>query len=153
MKNIGLFILNFCLLSACQEKDIMLVDTTYNALNILKGEFGGTEYPESYAFNAYFLGVGAEDYTLHIPVRLSGTINHETDRNYRVRVNSGKSQSVEAGVQYSLDTVQIFRKGVAEDSIRLTIHVSALNETDNYKIFLELIPNENFSTGVRELQF
>ncbi|MDE6451559.1 MAG: DUF4843 domain-containing protein, partial [Odoribacter sp.] len=43
--------------------------------------------------------------------------------------------------------------GVAEASIRRPIHVRALNATDNYKIFLELIPNENFSTGVRELQF
>lgn len=153
MKNICLLILSVCLLSACQEKDIMQVDTTYNALNILKGEFGDTEYPESYSFNAYFLGVGAEDYTLRIPVRLSGVINAENDRNYRVRVNPEKSRYVESGVQYSLDTMQIFRKGLAEDSILLTIHVGALNETDDYSIFLELVPNENFSTGVRELQF
>ena len=152
MKNICLLILSLCLLSACQEKDIMQVDTTYTALNILKGEFNKVKYPESYAFNAYFLGVGAEDYTLRIPVRLSGIIDDENDRNYQVRVNPETSQFVEAGVQYSLDTVQVFRKKLAEDSILLTIHVSALNETDDYKIVLELVPNETFSTGIRELQ-
>ena len=131
----------------------MQVDTTYNALNILKGEFDKVTYPESYAFNAYFLGVGAEDYTLRIPVRLSGIIDDENDRKYRVRVNPETSQFVEAGVQYSLDTVQVFRKGLAEDSILLTIHVNALNETDDYKIFLELVPNETFSAGIKELQF
>ena len=140
-------------MSACQEKDIMQVDTTYNALNILKGEFDKVTYPESYTFNAYFLGVGAEDYTLRIPVRLSGIIDDENDRKYRVRVNPETSQFVEAGVQYSLDSVQVFRKGLAEDSILLTIHVGTLNETDAYKIVLELVPNETFSTGIRELQF
>ena len=137
-------------MSACQEKDIMQVDTTYTALNILKGEFNKVKYPERYAFNAYFLGMGAEDYTLRIPVRISGIIDDENDRNYRVRVNPETSQFVEAGVQYSLDTVQVFRKKLAEDSILLTIHVSALNETDDYKIVLELVPNETFSTGIVE---
>ncbi len=153
MKIIYPLIWSLFLLSACQEKDILQVDTTYNALNILKGEFGEIKYPESYSFNAYFLGVGANDYILYIPVRLSGLIDYDNDRTYRVRLNPGKSKLVEAGVHYSLDTIQTFRKGLAEDSIPLTIHVSALNETDDYKIYLELLPNETFSTGVKELQF
>ena len=153
MKTIYLFIFSFCLLAACQEKDILQVDTAYRSLNILKGEYGDVKYPESYSFNAYFLGVGADDYTLTIPVRLSGLIDFENDRSYRVRVNPEKSQHVEAGVQYSLDTLQTFRKGLAEDSILLVIHVGALNETDDYKIYLELIPGETFKTGIKELQF
>ncbi len=75
MKIIYPLIWSLFLLSACQEKDILQVDTTYNALNILKGEFGEIKYPESYSFNAYFLGVGANDYILYIPVRLSGLID------------------------------------------------------------------------------
>ncbi len=153
MKTIRLFIFSLCLLVACQEKDILQIDTTYNSLNILKGEFGDVKYPESYSFNAYFLGVGADDYALHIPVRLSGLIDYENDRSYQVRVNTEKSQQVEDGVHYSLDTTQTFRKGLAEDSILLVIHVGVLNETDNYKIYLELSPNETFKTGVKELQF
>lgn len=153
MKTIYILIFSLYLLTACQEKEILQVDTTYTSLNILKGEFGDTKYPESYYFNAYFLGVGADDYTLRIPVRLSGRIDYENDRAYQVKINSEKSQNVQADVQYSLHTTQTFRQGLAEDSIILVIHVGALNETDDYKIHLELLPNETFKTGIQELQF
>lgn len=153
MKTIYTLLLAFCLLSACQEKDIMQVDTDYSSLNILKGTFNDSIYPENYYFNAYFLGVGAEDYVLRIPVRLSGLIDRDNDRTYQVRVNPEESRNVQANVQYSLSPAQVFRKGLAEDSIILRIHVAALNETDDYKIYLELIPGEIFKTGVKELQF
>lgn len=141
------------LATACEEKDILQVDTSENALNILKGTFDNVEYPEKYSFNAYFLGVGAEDYTLKIPVRLSGPIDYTADRIYEVRVNPDSSQHIGSGKEYTLNNQQILHKGRTEDSIFLTIHIAALNETDDYKIYLELVPNENFIAGVKEFQF
>ena len=64
---------------ACKEDVIDLYNAERPALNFAKGDFNPGTYPESYSFNAYFLGVGAGDYTLQIPVRLSGTIDNEND--------------------------------------------------------------------------
>lgn len=155
MKHIlyGTCILALIGMNACQEKDILEIDTSRSSLNILKGSFDGVEYPESYTFNAYFLGVGAGDYTLHIPVRLSGLPDSIQDRSYQVRVNPDSSAQVEAGQEYTLSPEQVFRKGRMQDSITLTIRVATLNETDNYKIRLELVPGETFERGAKELQY
>ena len=53
---------------ACKEDVIDLYNAERPALNFAKGDFNPGTYPESYSFNAYFLGVGAGDYTLQIPV-------------------------------------------------------------------------------------
>lgn len=92
-------------------------------LNFAKGDFNPGTYPESYSFNAYFLGVGAGDYTLQIPVRLSGTIDNENDRTYHVQANEEKSENSENGIHYTLAGNQIFRKGLYQDSVSVTIHV------------------------------
>lgn len=148
-----LYALLFLLTAACQEKEIMQVDSRVSSLNILKGTFDKTEYPESYSFNAYFLGVGAGDYVLKIPVRLSGVIDYENDRIYHVWVNTEQSANIGSGKEYTLDQEQILRKGLAEDSIILTIHIASLNETDNYKIHLELVPDDSFIAGAKEFQY
>ena len=92
-----------CLSGACRERDIEVYDANRVSLNIAKGEFRPGTYPESYEFNAYFLGVGAGDYTLDIPVRLTGAVDYDRDREYRVRVNEELSQYAVNGVEYTLD--------------------------------------------------
>lgn len=140
-------------LAGCQKQDVMLVDTECCSLNILKGEFNSVKYPESYYFNAYFLGVGADDYMLRIPVRLSGLIDYAQDRVYNVDVNPEKSQFVVAGVHYSLQKEQVFRKGLCQDSITLVIHTTALSETENYKMYIELSESDHFQSGIPLYQY
>ena len=142
-----------CLSGACRERDIEVYDANRVSLNIAKGEFRPGTYPESYEFNAYFLGVGAGDYTLDIPVRLTGAVDYDRDREYRVRVNEELSQYAVNGVEYTLDEKQLLRKGLYEDTFPLTIHVARLNETDDYKLRIELAPNENFVAGLPEYQW
>lgn len=141
------------LFGSCREREIEVYDVSRVSLNIAKGEFRPNTYPESYEFNAYFLGVGSADYELEIPVRLTGLIDYENDREYRVRVNEEYSQAATQGVEYSLDERQIFHKGLYEDTFRVTIHIARLNETDNYKLRVELVPNENFAAGMAEYQY
>lgn len=141
------------LLGSCREREIEVYDVSRVSLNIAKGEFRPNTYPESYEFNAYFLGVGSGDYELEIPVRLTGLIDYENDREYRVRVNEEYSQAATQGVEYSLDERQIFHKGLYEDTFRVTIHIARLNETDNYKLRVELVPNENFAAGMERYQY
>lgn len=106
---------------ACKEDVIDLYNAERPALNFAKGDFNPGTYPESYSFNAYFLGVGAGDYTLQIPVRLSGTIDNENDRTYHVQANEEKSENSENGIHYTLAGNQIFRKGLYQDSVSVTI--------------------------------
>ena len=141
------------LFGSCREREIEVYDVSRVSLNIAKGEFRPNTYPESYEFNAYFLGVGSGDYELEIPVRLTGLIDYENDREYRVRVNEEYSQAATQGVEYSLDERQIFHKGLYEDTFRVTIHIARLNETDNYKLRVELVPNENFAAGMERYQY
>ena len=127
---------------ACKEDVIDLYNAERPALNFAKGDFNPGTYPESYSFNAYFLGVGAGDYTLQIPVRLSGTIDNENDRTYHVQANEGKSENSENGIHYTLAGNQIFRKGLYQDSVSVTIHVGALDTEHDYRIWLELVPGD-----------
>ena len=55
---------------SCSEQKLELYDTSRSALNIAKGSVFGrvADYPEEYAFNAYFLGGRVTDYELSIPV-------------------------------------------------------------------------------------
>ena len=138
---------------ACKEDVIDLYNAERPALNFAKGDFNPGTYPESYSFNAYFLGVGAGDFTLQIPVRLSGTIDNENDRTYHVQANEGKSENSENGIHYTLAGNQIFRKGLYQDSVSVTIHVGALDTEHDYRIWLELVPGETFDAGIPEYQY
>ena len=155
MKNVMRTFMLIILLAAtaCREKDIMLVDTTRASLNILKGKLNESDDSETISFNAYFLGAGAEDHTMKIPVRLSGVPDAENDRTFAVRANPVKTENAVEGEHYTLAAEQRLRKGAVQDSIELTIHIGALGEEDDYKIWLELVPNENFEAGVAEYQY
>ena len=54
---------------SCSEQKLDIYDTSRSALNIAKGTVFGqlADYPEEYAFNAYFLGGRITDYVLNIP--------------------------------------------------------------------------------------
>lgn len=82
MKKYLYLLVALSLCTACREDVIDLYNAERPALNFAKGEFNPGTYPESYSFNAYFLGVGAGDYELQIPVRLQGTIDYDNDRHY-----------------------------------------------------------------------
>lgn len=153
MKKYLYLLVALSLCTACREDVIDLYNAERPALNFAKGEFNPGTYPESYSFNAYFLGVGAGDYELQIPVRLQGTIDYDNDRHYTVRANAEKSQNAENGVHYSLSEEQTFRKGLYQDSVTVTIHVGALNTEDDYRIWLELVSGETFDAGVPDYQY
>ena len=138
---------------ACKEDKLDLYEASRPALNIAKGDFNPGEYPEEYSFNAYFLGVGAGDYVLHIPVRLSGVIDYDHDRYYEIAADADSSRNAVNGVHYTFSTEQVFRKGLYQDSIAVTIHVGALNTVDDYRIWLKLLPGETFDAGIPEYQY
>lgn len=148
-----LFIVLLCTVYACQEKDILQVDTSYTSLNILKGELNDVDTSSRYSFNAYFLGSGSGDHVMKIPVRLSGLIDYENDRIYAVGAHLEKTKNAVAGIHYSLASEQTFGKGLIQDSIVLTIHIGALSEEEDYTIWLELVPNENFQIGISKYQY
>lgn len=167
MKRYSKFIIYTALcagLISCKEDKLELYDDSVSSLNFAKTLtdpsgtvleiFGDEEdYPESYSFNAHFLGSDANNRTFEIPVRLTGKIDEEHDREYRIRVNPEKSNLAVKDVHYSLDENQIFHKGLFEDHVLLTIHTDAMDETSSYKLHIELVPNENFTVGMSEYQY
>ena len=141
-------------LAACSEDKLEVYDTSYTALNIAKGSvFGNAElYPEEYSFNAYFLGSNISNYTLNIPVRLQGTIDYDNDRHYNVALVSNESKGITEEL-YTMTPTQTFRRGLAQDTLKITIHLDRMSTTDDYKARIALVPNDDFKAGVPEYQY
>ena len=141
-------------LVACSEDKLEVYDTSYTALNIAKGSvFGNAElYPEEYSFNAYFLGSNISNYTLNIPVRLQGTIDYDNDRHYNVALVSNESKGMTEEL-YTMPQTQTFRRGLAQDTLKITIHLDRMSTTDDYKARIALVPNDDFKAGVAEYQY
>lgn len=141
-------------LVACSEDNLEVYDTSYTALNIAKGSvFGNAElYPEEYSFNAYFLGSNISNYTLNIPVRLQGTIDYDNDRHYNVALVSNESKGITEEL-YTMTPTQTFRRGLAQDTLKITIHLDRMSTTDDYKARIALVPNDDFKAGVPEYQY
>ena len=141
-------------LVACSEDKLEVYNTSYTALNIAKGSvFGNAElYPEEYSFNAYFLGSNISNYTLNIPVRLQGTIDYDNDRHYNVALVSIESKGITEEL-YTMPQTQTFRRGLAQDTLKITIHLDRMSTTDDYKARIALVPNDDFKAGVPEYQY
>ena len=141
-------------LVACSEDKLEVYNTSYTALNIAKGTvFGDKEqYPEEYSFNAYFLGSNISNYTLNIPVRLQGTIDYDNDRHYNVALVSNESKGITDDL-YTMTPTQTFRRGLAQDTLKITIHLDRMSTTDDYKARIALVPNDDFKAGVPEYQY
>ena len=141
-------------LAACSEDKLEVYNTSYTALNIAKGTvFGDKEqYPEEYSFNAYFLGSNISNYTLNIPVRLQGTIDYDNDRHYNVALVSNESKGITEEL-YTMTPTQTFRRGLAQDTLKITIHLDRMSTTDDYKARIALVPNDDFKAGVPEYQY
>lgn len=141
-------------LAACSEDKLEVYNTSYTALNIAKGTvFGDKEqYPEEYSFNAYFLGSNISNYTLNIPVRLQGTIDYNNDRHYNVALVSNESKGMTDDL-YTMPQTQTFRRGLAQDTLKITIHLDRMSTTDDYKARIALVPNDDFKAGVPEYQY
>jgi len=141
-------------LVACSEDKLEVYNTSYTALNIAKGSvFGNAElYPEEYSFNAYFLGSNISNYTLNIPVRLQGTIDYDNDRHYNVALVSNESKGMTEEL-YTMPQTQTFRHGLAQDTLKITIHLDRMSTTDDYKARIALVPNDDFKAGVPEYQY
>lgn len=141
-------------LAACSEDKLEVYNTSYTALNIAKGTvFGDKEqYPEEYSFNAYFLGSNISNYTLNIPVRLQGTIDYDNDRHYNVALVSNESKGITEEL-YTMPQTQTFRRGLAQDTLKITIHLDRMSTTDDYKARIALVPNDDFKAGVPEYQY
>ena len=141
-------------LAACSEDKLEVYNTSYTALNIAKGSvFGDKEqYPEEYSFNAYFLGSNISNYTLNIPVRLQGTIDYDNDRHYNVALVSNESKGMTDNL-YTMPQTQTFRRGLAQDTLKITIHLDRMSTTDDYKARIALVPNDDFKAGVPEYQY
>ena len=156
MKHIYTLITLIMVLSlvACSEVKLEVYDTSYTALNIAKGSvFGNAElYPEEYSFNAYFLGSNISNYTLNIPVRLQGTIDYDNDRHYNVALVSNESKGMTDNL-YTMPQTQTFRRGLAQDTLKITIHLDRMSTTDDYKARIALVPNDDFKAGVPEYQY
>lgn len=149
-----LFLLLPALTGACSEDKLDEYDASQAALNIAKGELFGSKsnYPEAYSFNAYFLGGNVSDYELRIPVRLQGVADATRDRNYRVAVVDSASAGLDTQV-YTLSGEQVFRRGMTQDTLRLTIHIDRLDEEQNYRMRLVLVPTADFRAGIPEYQY
>lgn len=141
-------------LAACSEDKLEVYNTSYTALNIAKGSvFGNAElYPEEYSFNAYFLGSNISNYTLNIPVRLQGTIDYDNDRHYNVALVSNESKGMTEDL-YTMTPTQTFRRGLAQDTLKITIHLDRMSTIDDYKARIALVPNDDFKAGVPEYQY
>lgn len=142
--------------AACSEDTLEAYDTSTSALNIARGTVFGSaaDYPESYSFNAYFLGGKVTDYTLQIPVRLQGVIDYGRDRHFGVMISEAESEGITDGSPVvSFDRKQVFRSGMYQDTLRATIHVDKMDSETTYKMRLKLIPGDDFTVGVPEYQY
>ena len=142
--------------AACSEDTLEAYDTSTSALNIARGTVFGSaaDYPESYSFNAYFLGGKVTDYTLQIPVRLQGVIDYGRDRHFGVMISEAESEGVTASsAVVSFNRKQVFRSGMYQDTLRATIHVDKMDSEMTYKMRLALVPGEDFTAGVPEYQY
>lgn len=142
--------------AACSEDTLEAYDTSTSALNIARGTVFGSaaDYPESYSFNAYFLGGKVTDYTLQIPVRLQGVIDYGRDRHFGVMISEAESEGITDGSPVvSFDRKQVFRSGMYQDTLRATIHVDKMDSETTYKMRLKLIPGDDFSAGVPDYQY
>ena len=142
--------------AACSEDTLEAYDTSTSALNIARGTVFGSaaDYPESYSFNAYFLGGKVTDYTLQIPVRLQGVIDYGRDRHFGVMISEAESEGITDGSPVvSFDSKQVFRSGMYHVTLRATIHVYILDIFTTYKMRLKLIPCDDFSAGVPDYQY
>lgn len=139
---------------SCSEDKLDVYNTSYTALNIAKGSvFGDKEqYPEEYSFNAYFLGGNIIDYTILIPVRLQGTIDNNNDRHYQVTLVDSASKGITEEL-YTMPAMQTFRKGLAQDTLRMTIHTDRMSTTQDYKARIALVPGDDFKAGLPEYQY
>ena len=140
---------------ACSEDQLPLYDTELTALNIAKGTAFGTlsDYPEAYSFNAYFLGGRIDDYELAIPVRLQGTIDTLRDRTFRVGVVDTATVNAQQGRHFSLAPEQTFHRGRWQDSLRVTIHLDQLDDREDYRLRLCLLPSDDFAAGLPDCQY
>ncbi|MBF1082618.1 MAG: hypothetical protein HXL34_09230, partial [Prevotellaceae bacterium] len=95
--------------SSCSEQKLDIYDASRPALNIAKGSVFGNvaDYPEEYAFNAYFLGGRITDYVLNIPVRLQGEVDTVRDRHYQVALVDTASRGLVPAV-YTFNCEQTF---------------------------------------------
>lgn len=142
--------------AACSEDTLEAYDTSTSALNIARGTVFGSaaDYPESYSFNAYFLGGKVTDYTLQIPVRLQGVIDYGRDRHFGVMISEAESEGITDGSPVvSFNSKQVFRSGMHQDTLRATIHVDKMDSETTYKMRLKLIPGDDFTVGVPEYQY
>ena len=140
--------------SSCSEQKLDIYDASRPALNIARGIIFGNaaDYPEEYAFNAYFLGGRITDYVLNIPVRLQGEVDTVRDRHYQVALVDTASRSLVPAV-YTFNREQTFRRGMWQDSMRVTIHVTAMSDTASYKMRLSLVPGADFGAGQAQYQY
>lgn len=142
--------------SACSEDTLEAYDTSTSALNIARGTVFGSasDYPESYSFNAYFLGGKVTDYTLQIPVRLQGVIDYDRDRHFGVMISEAESDGITDGSPVvSFDSRQVFRSGMYQDTLRATIHIDEMDSEMTYRMRLKLVPGDDFSAGVPDYQY
>ena len=140
--------------SSCSEQKLDIYDASCPAINIARGTIFGNaaDYPEEYAFNAYFLGGRITDYVLNIPVRLQGVVDTVRDRHYQIAIVDSASRGLVPAV-YTFNREQIFRRGMWQDSMRVTIHVTAMSDTASYKMRLSLVPNADFGAGQARYQY
>ena len=140
--------------SSCSEQKLDIYDASRPALNIARGTIFGNaaDYPEEYAFNAYFLGGRIINYVLNIPVRLQGVVDTVRDRHYQIAIVDSASRGLVPAV-YTFSREQIFRRGMWQDSMRVTIHVTAMSDTANYKMRLALVPGADFEAGQARYQY
>lgn len=142
-------------LGSCSEDKLPLYDASVAALNIAKGTAFGSlaDYPEEYSFNAYFLGGALNDYQLAIPVRLQGTVDSLRDRTYRVVTVDSATVGARKDIHYTVSEQQTFRRALWQDSIRVTFHLDKLDERDDYRLRLALVPGGDFQQGLPQYQY
>ena len=85
-------------------------------------------------------------------MRLQGTIDYDNDRHYNVALVSNDSKGMTEEL-YTMPQTQTFRRGLTQDTLKITIHLDRMSTTDDYKARIALVPNDDFKAGVPEYQY
>lgn len=136
--------------AACNEDEIKEYPME-SSLNFPKTGFMSNFKYDSLVFSSVFHSGGDEAVYL-IPVYLTGRISDE-GREYTISVNPDETRGIVKGTHFTVETEQVFKGGRYLDSLKVTLNVAAIKaDKVTGRIFLELVPNGNFTKGLNGYQ-
>lgn len=131
-----------CLLTACKKESIPLYDTSKSGSSIY---FPVTDNSSELYVSFGYAKTNVQDSSISFVVRAIGApVN--TDRPYRLQI--ADSSTMKPGIDYKFsEKTFVIRAGKIADTLHLQLLRTPKLTTDSLFLYLELLPNEHFTTA------